>query len=824
MMMRQAFLDAFCAVLPPEPGIAVIHSSIADLAPPADFRKWDVLYALDRLIANGWTIALPAFTLSFCQGRPFHSSRSPSEVGLLADWLLASRVDARRTPHPMYSFAVAGPAADKIVNCRSTTTFGDESPFALFERENAALVMLGCGWKYCTQYHRYEEEAQVPQRFFKDFVGRADLGDGGAEHEVSATMFVRDLALNPQNDFSRAEARLRDDRLIASRPLLHAQIEAAQVVDFARICRELLANDPLTFVLNRSAVADALAKRSRSVDQPPLTVAVLGHSTVDRMKASLETELASLLSDRQAALYDSPHGQLQRSLQNEASPLWKLRPQVAIFCDRLEDLLAQPRLDGIAADTLAERVTQYADAIAGFHSANGGWSIVHRFALFDPPTADGAHLTKLVAQMNAILEERLSGFEQIVWIDTAAEAAASPSPAVDRRLWFLGRFPFAEPFSQQLARRWAGIILAILSKTARVVVLDLDNTLWSGVLGEDGLEGVQIGGDFPGNAYLALQRALKGLAARGIALAVCSKNDRDQALHAMETLPEMQIRPADLAAYRINWQPKWQNIREIAEELNLGLESVLYVDDNPVEREAVRRNLPEVKLLDLPTDPAEYADALLISPWLASAGVTAEDRKRADGYQARRQIAEERQAAASLIDFYAGLEMKLNMQPLDPGNMARAVQLSQKTNQFNTTTRRYEARDLRRIVEAGGEVVVVGLADRFSEFENIGLLVLVPDVEQPGQGVVDNYLLSCRVLGRGLETAVMHWAIGIAAAQGWTNLRGVIVETERNTPARSVFRDAGFEAGATPGEWIVRTTNAAPVPSWLTIIDRLPVA
>lgn len=270
MMLRETFLEAFCAVLGPAPGIAVIHSSIADLAPPAEFHKSDVLYALDRLIENGWTIALPAFTLSFCQGQRFHHAQSGSEVGILADWFLESRSDAKRTPHPMYSFAVAGPAAGRIAACRSSTTFGDDSPFALFERENGTLVMLGCGWKYCTQYHRYEEEAKVPQRYFKEFLGRADLGDGLGEREVRATMFVRDLALDPQNDFTRAEARLRNERLIATRPLLHGQIEAARLADFARVCRDLLHGDPLTFVLNRSAVAEALAKRSRSAERRPL--------------------------------------------------------------------------------------------------------------------------------------------------------------------------------------------------------------------------------------------------------------------------------------------------------------------------------------------------------------------------------------------------------------------------------------------------------------------------------------------------------------------------------------------------------------------------
>jgi FkbH-like protein len=316
---------------------------------------------------------------------------------------------------------------------------------------------------------------------------------------------------------------------------------------------------------------------------------------------------------------------------------------------------------------------------------------------------------------------------------------------------------------------------------------------------------------------------LKAVAGRGVALAVCSKNDLDLVVIAIEKHPAMQIRLADLAAHRINWQPKWQNVQEIAAELNLGLESVLYIDDNPVERETVRRNLPAVKVLDLPTDPAASAESLSQCPWLATAGVTAEDRQRADGYKVRRKIQEQRQAAAQLTDFYASLGTSVYFQRLDQGNLARAAQLSQKTNQFNSTTRRYEQRDLRRIVAAGGEVIVVGLTDRHSQFENIGLLILKPATDRPGEAIIDSYLLSCRVLARGLETAVLHWAIGYAASRQWKILRGLIIETERNTPVRGIFREAGFQAGDKPGEWSVRTDQPPALPSWLQVIDRTTV-
>jgi FkbH-like protein len=389
-------------------------------------------------------------------------------------------------------------------------------------------------------------------------------------------------------------------------------------------------------------------------------------------------------------------------------------------------------------------------------------------------------------------------------------------------LWHLGRLPFSEGFSQRLARRWIGLTLALLGKTARVVVLDLDNTLWGGVLGEDGLAGIRVGGDYPGNAYATFQRALKRLPERGIGLAVCSRNDRDLAIQALETHSAMLIRPSEFIAMQINWRPKWENLREIAAELNLGLESLLFVDDNPIEREQIRLNLPEVKILDLPASPAFFAEALADCPWLESAGLTAEDAGRIRSYQTLQKVREERRAAASLDEFYAGLGMQLYLQPLDDSNIARAVQLSQKTNQFNTTTTRYDQRSLREIVAEGGDVVVVGLEDRHLQFENVGLIILRADPSDAQRGVVDCYLLSCRVLGRGLETAVLKWAVRRAAHKGWTTLSGAVIETPRNTPVRSVFADAGFRAAADPGEWIILTASAPEIPSWFTIHDRMP--
>jgi FkbH-like protein len=819
-MMRQLFLDSLRSLVEGPPHIVVIHSSLANLAPREPSNRWDFLYGIDRLIADGWTVALPAFTFSFCSGRPYHHSESASEVGIFADWLLADYPGSVRTPHPIYSFVVAGSNADKIRACPSATTFGDDSPFGLFERENATLVMLGCDWKFATQFHRYEEKAAVPYRYFKEFTGCADLGDGRGEREVSASMYVRNLTADPINDFSPAVTLLRSQGSIRTATLSRATVESVRTADLARVCAESLGSDPMAFVANRADVAYKLAKISQTAQQPALRVAVLGSANVQVLRSALERDLKSYLPDRLVEIREVDYGQLRQSLLDPSSDLRRWQPHISIFCDRIEDLLGQGRLDGASDELTQELVSQYAELIASYHTANGGWTVVHRFAVMYHVARNGAGQTPwvLVNEMNSLLDRRLTQLSQLLWVDVAAEASGNVA-AVDFRLWHIGRIPYSEPFSRVMARRWSGLILAILGKTARAVVVDLDNTLWGGVLGEDGLAGVQLGGDFPGNAYLALQRVLKSIIPRGIALTVCSKNDEDLALRAIDQLPAMQIRSNDLVAHRINWRPKWENIREIAAELNLGVESLLFIDDNPAEREAAQRNLPGLKVLDLPEDPALYAEALSSSPWLEMVGVTTEDRARVQSYKARREVEQQRTQAASLEDFWESLQMKLHLQPLNDGNIARASQLCMKTNQFNTTTRRYDQRDLRKMVEEGDDVVVVGLEDRYSELENIGLIILRADGSNVRQGIVDSYLLSCRILGRGIETAVLHWALQRAVARDWNSVRGLIIETERNTPARGVFREAGFQSGTAPGEWMARTETAPGLPPWLTVID-----
>ncbi len=827
---RLDLYQALAGAITADHDVAVIHSSLLHLRLAPDGLKWDLLAALRMLLEGGKTLAVPAFTLSFCRGRAFDLRSSPSEAGPLGTWLL-ELAGAHRTPHPIYSFAVAGPRAGEFMSCANSTTFGDDSVFALCERLNARLVMLGCDWGACTQFHRYEEAAQVPYRRYKTFIAPADLGDG--PRSTAVRMFVRDLELDPVNEYTPSVERLARAGRLHTQPLGAGSIQSASCGDLAAVCRELLAADPLAFVRHRRAVDYALHRRGQAART--VKVALIGARNTALLDRAVSEMLPAHLPDAGVSVYSVPYGQVFQEALSPASGLSRFAADFTFFVDRLEDIAQVDSLDELRGrDDLPERFARHLDLVRGYRERAGGTIVINTFINTQGPAlglADGGAedgIAAIVARCNRQLEGAFGPPAdrpvQLLRLDQAA-ALFEGGAIFDPRIWYLGRFPFSQAFTDYLARRYCGIVLAALGRTTRLVVVDLDGTLWGGVLGEDGIAGLTIGGDYPGNAFAAFQRALKTLAGRGVAVAIASKNDEGYALQALRDRPEMVLHERDVVAHRINWRPKWGNVEEMAAELGVGLEAVLFVDDSPAEREEMRQHLPAVKVLDLPPDPARYAAALLGSPYLECLSVTREDLARIHRYQVRRNVEQTRARFERAEDFYASLGSTLHIFPLEAGNIARAEQLVNKTNQFNATTRRYTRDQLDSMRGTGGGVYVIGLEDRFSAVENIGVVIIRWHDPQPGWAEIDSFLLSCRVLGRGVETAVLSWLVRLAAARGMTGLAGRIVPTERNTPVRSVYRDHGFTPGPADGEWrVVLAEVPRGMPSWIAVIDHTQAA
>ena len=817
-------LKALEAVVEPGDDFVVLHSALYAFKLPGEELKWPLLRALRRLQARGHTIVVPTFTLSFLGGRPFHARDSRSESGLLGDWFLTLD-GVRRSAHPVYSFAVSGPRAEEVLDCANSTTFASDSPFGLFERADARLVMLGCGWDSCTQFHFCEEAAEVPYRAYKTFQGQADYGVGPAQATVR--MYVRDLDIDPVNALAPIAERMRSDGKVKSVEVGPGRVESVSCKALVAEARQALRDDPYALVSAGPVVRYRLENKRKRSSAEPLRLALLGQANLDILRGLVESTLSELVTDRRVEVFTAEFGQAYQEVIDPRSPLHDFKPDIVVFADRLEEIYRVDSLDE-AVGQESEALERYLEMVAAAAESFEAKVFVQGFANLQSPAfglADGEAqdgIARLVAEANAALADAFRDNPSVTLLDLQGLAARfAGGSACDARLWHLGRIPFSQPFSQELAKHYAGLVLALTGRSVRLLVLDLDNTLWGGVLGEEGLEGLQLGGDYPGNAYLRFQKTLRRLSERGIALAVASKNDEREARAAIAALPGMILKEEDFAALRIDWRDKPGNLLEMAGELGLGLESIAFVDDNAAERARMRLMLPAVKVIELPDDPAGYAEALLQSPYLECLGLTQEDRKRAKQYAGRRVAAEERQRFGRVEDFYRYLDARVHIQPLSPTNAARAEQLAAKTNQFNTTTRRYSRSQLEALARDDGGVYVIGLEDRFTELENIGLVVLRHDSPDPGGAEIDLFLLSCRILGRGVESAVLSWLADETRQQGFERLVGLVIESERNAPAREIYAQHGYRRGKQPGCWTLDLAGERPaLPDWIKLLDH----
>jgi FkbH-like protein len=389
----------------------------------------------------------------------------------------------------------------------------------------------------------------------------------------------------------------------------------------------------------------------------------------------------------------------------------------------------------------------------------------------------------------------------------------------DERKWLIARMPIAADQLIQLAREWMRFLAPLTGRIAKCVAVDLDNTLWGGVIGEDGMSGIKLGTEYPGAAYQALQRALLDLARRGILLAICSKNNPDDAQEALKNHPGMLLRPNHFAAVRINWNDKAQNLREIAAELNIGIDSLAFIDDNPFEREQLRSLLPEVTVIDLPDNALEYAAAVRDCPALERLTLSEEDRERSEMYVAQRERSHAEQSFQSKEDFFRYLEQEAEVALVTPANLARIAQLTQKTNQFNLTTRRLSDQQIAELAARPEyKVLSIRVRDRFGDHGLVGVAITRDDGESCE---IDNFLLSCRVIGRTVETALLSHLAAAAAERGRHQLGGWFLPTKKNAPARDFYRDHGFQLQKQNGEgsfWALDLRQKTIVPpQWIRL-------
>lgn len=588
--------------------------------------------------------------------------------------------------------------------------------------------------------------------------------------------------------------------------------------DFSVKCRELKPDTPdlgrrIQALANCAMDGNHLQKLANSIRKlqatdaslaplTPIRLGILGNGTQDFVAPALVASAA-----RHGLALETVKGEYDQVLQeatDEDSAINAFRPHAVLIAVDYRALPWQPT-PGDAGTAMAnvEVAMNYLQSVRqAVHRNSGGLCILQTLAP-PPESLFGSYdrrvpgtMLWLVDELNRRIVNALSDSEDLLF-DVAQLAAivgldAWHSPSE----WNMAKLPFASDFLPLYADHMVRVLAALRGRSRRCLILDLDNTVWGGIIGDDGLEGIKIAqGDAVGEAHLAVQRMALALRERGIVLAVSSKNTDEIARRPFQEHPEMLLREDHFAVFQANWQDKATNIKAIAQELSLGLDAMVFLDDNPVERGLIRQILPEVAVPELDDDPASYARTLAAAGYFETVTFSEEDRKRAALYQENARRITLQQQAGDVDAYLASLDMEIVFKPFDATGRSRIAQLINKSNQYNLTTRRYTETDVLEAESAASTFTLqVRLIDRFGDNGMISVIICKPS--EPATWTIDTWLMSCRVLGRRVEESVLCEILSQARAHGVTRLVGEFIPTDRNMMVQKHYQKLGFDLAA----------------------------
>lgn len=498
-------------------------------------------------------------------------------------------------------------------------------------------------------------------------------------------------------------------------------------------------------------------------------------------------------------IYEADYDQIERQILDTSSELHRFKPQFVLVFYAAEKLLARFQklpLDARAgfAEGHIDTLRQLADVLGQHLSAT---VICTNYPEIDDGVF-GSFANKVssswlyqIRKANSQLMDLAQSVPNLLVSDLSLLCSQLGRDAMtDRKIAITTDLLFSIDFLPVAARSVIDIVAAASGRFKKCLVLDLDNTLWGGVIGDDGVEAIEIGGLGVGAAYSQLQRWAKELKNRGVLLAVSSKNDPRVAAEPFQVHPDMVLRMDDFAVFCANWENKVDNIRHIQSILEIGLDSMVFLDDNPAEREIVRRNLPDVCVPELPDDPALYLPYLQRLNLFETTSSTAEDGARTRQYQEEGRRRELKATFATEEEFLRSLEMTAEVEPLTAFNIPRVAQLIQRSNQFNLRTIRYSEDEVRSIAQSPHHLpFAVSLADRLGSYG----LVSVVFLERAGDALfIDTWLMSCRVLRRGLESFVLNTLVDRARRGGYATIVGEYIPTKKNELVKDHYKALGF--------------------------------
>lgn len=529
-----------------------------------------------------------------------------------------------------------------------------------------------------------------------------------------------------------------------------------------------------------------------------------------------------------------PYGQVVPTLLKSDPQLWQAPVDCVIVWTRAEAVSPgfQDALDFKPPDL--ERLLSDVDAFAAalLNIRNDAHAVLVTSWIAPPNQLnygllDWQHdfgLAALLQKMNLRLASRLSDAAHYWMLDTQKWITTrAGSDTADAKLWYMGKIPFGNATFQMALEDIAAAMDAIRGQTRKLLVVDLDDTLWGGTVGDDGWQALTLGGHHAkGEAYVDFQRALKALTRRGVLLGISSKNDESTALEAIDRHPEMVLRRDDFAGWRINWEDKARNLVDLAAELNIGLQSMVFLDDNPVERARVRDALPEVLVPEWPPSPLLFRSALARLRCFDTATISKEDTARTAHYATERQRGDLMRAVGSLEDWWSDLGICVNASRLEGVDLARTAQLLNKTNQMNLATRRMTTEELWQwLADERRALWVFRVSDRLGDSGLTGIASV--EVEDAGTARIVDFVLSCRVMGRRVEEAMLHVLTGHCRQLGVRSVSARYLPTAKNGPCLQFWTErSGFDQREESGVFAWNTSRPYPLPGTITLVNSPP--
>lgn len=562
----------------------------------------------------------------------------------------------------------------------------------------------------------------------------------------------------------------------------------------------------------------------------PMRVAVLRNFTFEPLLVIFKSEIA--LMGFFPCIYVGDYDTIMPDVMKPDSDFYRFKPDFVILAQWLEILAPQlvTRFLSLSDDDVTMETQRVLDTIMDvvgcIRKHCKAPILLNNFPMPDYVTlgildaqSDGMQINTL-RRLNQELLHRTREFSNVYIVDYAyLMARIGYQNGFDERYWHIGKAPISRHALLSFGLEYIRFLRVLSGKVYKCLILDCDNTLWGGIVGEEGLDGIKLGPAYPGLCYMAFQREILNLHDRGVILALCSKNNEEDVLDVLRNHPHMLLREEHLSTWQINWDDKATNIRRIVEELNIGMDSVIFVDESEYEIGLVKSQIPEITVLQLPQEPSRFRTEISKKGYFDSLAFSQEDRHRNKMYRneaKRRQISSK---ASSIEDYLAQLQIHVQIGVPDSFHTPRVAQLTQKTNQFNLTTKRYTEGDIIGFLkDSGWDVWYLKLKDNISDMGVVGVAI----VKYHGLITeIDSLLLSCRAIGRGVEDALLAHIVTQAQSKGFDTLRGSYIPTRKNRQVSNFYEHRGFTCIATKdkeSEWELNLKGlVCNAPDWIVV-------